>query len=162
MAEPNSLKGWHVALGCAGGLVVVITLLFSALFYFGFVQRGGVYDDLRIQLAQSQLNQLVPYIELYSAQQGQYPEHLEQVAELIPANIPVFINDASSPPLGTPRNYHYEKLPDDKYVLRSVGADGVPFTDDDIAPNGYEDGETGLSIDRPKVTTAPVQEEQPN
>jgi len=38
-------------------------VLYGALFYFGFAQRGGVYDDLRVKLAQTSINSLVPSIE---------------------------------------------------------------------------------------------------
>jgi hypothetical protein len=34
-------------------------IIFGSLFYFGFVQRGGIYDNLRVKLAQSGLNSLV-------------------------------------------------------------------------------------------------------
>ena len=52
-------KGWHlIALGL-GGIIFTASLCscvgyaYSSLFYKGFVERGGVYDDLRTQLAKS-------------------------------------------------------------------------------------------------------------
>jgi hypothetical protein len=127
--------------------------MFAALFYFGFVQRGGVYDDLRAQLTQTQLNQLVPYIELYRTQRGAYPDSLEQVAELIPANTPVMIQDTSMMQVGpTGRLYYYERVGEDHYILRSVGADGAPFTNDDIVPNGFQSGGVGLLLEKPAAT----------
>src|SRR5947209_6723444 len=64
--------GWGVATRKAGrrnlvllgsGGITFTLVLYGGLFYFGFVQRGGVYDHLRVQLAQSQLNALVPAVE---------------------------------------------------------------------------------------------------
>ncbi|MCP4094680.1 MAG: type II secretion system protein G, partial [Planctomycetaceae bacterium] len=41
---------------CGIGFSVI---LYGALFYFGFVQRGGVYDDLRVQLSKNTITSLV-------------------------------------------------------------------------------------------------------
>src|SRR5437899_13089066 len=51
------------AIGAGGILLTAIT--YGSLFYFGFVQRGGIYDDLRRRLAQTELNSLVQSIEYY-------------------------------------------------------------------------------------------------
>lgn len=162
VSDSRPPSGCIVALGCAGALVVMVAFGFAALFYFGFVQRGGVYDELRVQLAESQLNLLVPYIEMYRSRHGAYPESLEQVAEMIPANTPVMIQDASSPPLGPTRTYYYERVGEAHYLPRSVGADGSPFTEDDIVPNGFEAGQTGLVLERPAASSpAPPSETAP-
>jgi hypothetical protein len=150
MSEEKPPTGCYVAMGCVGAVIVVFALMFVALFYFGFVQRGGVYDAMRVQLAQGQLNQLVPYIELYRTQRGAYPDTLEQVAEIIPANTAVMIQDVSIVQVGpNGRLYHYERAGDDHYILRSVGADGAPFTEDDIIPNGFPSGGVGLLLEKP-------------
>jgi hypothetical protein len=159
VSEPDPPKGCFVAMGCAGALAAIAVLIafaFVALFYFGFVQRGGVYDDLRVKLAQSQLNQLIPYIEMYRSRHGAYPDNLEQVAELVPENTPVMIHDASAPPTGPSRPYHYERVGEEHFILRSVGADGVAFTDDDIVPDGYVGGQTGLVLERAVAPPAPA------
>src|SRR3546814_19733635 len=67
-----------------GGGIGFTRVLYGALFYFGFAQRGGVYDDLRAKLAQSTINSLVPSIELYKTQNGQYPESLK----VLPGSLP--------------------------------------------------------------------------
>ncbi len=163
MSDKGPPTGCYVALGCLGALVVAVALMFVALFYFGFAQRGGVYDGLRAQLAQGQLNQLVPYIELYRTQRGGYPNSLEQVAEIIPSNVPVMIYDASIVQVGPgSRLYHYERVGDDHYVLRSAGQDGVPFTDDDIVPDGFSDGGVGLLLNRPEAEPSPPPLSTPN
>jgi hypothetical protein len=163
MSEEKPPTGCYVAMGCAGAVIVVIGLMFVALFYFGFVQRGGVYDAMRVQLAQGQLNQLVPYIELYRTQRGAYPDTLEQVAEIIPANTAVMIQDVSFVQIGpNGRLYHYERVGDDHYILRGVGADGAPFTGDDIIPNGFSNGGVGLLLEKPAAApNSPTPEPAP-
>ena len=38
-----------------GILGILVTIgLYGSLFYFGFIQRGGVYDDLRLQMVSEQ------------------------------------------------------------------------------------------------------------
>ena len=44
------------------GITLTVTL-YSSLYYFGFVKRGGIYDDLRKDLAQNNLNSLVQTVE---------------------------------------------------------------------------------------------------
>jgi heme/copper-type cytochrome/quinol oxidase subunit 1 len=56
------------AIGAAGISFTII--LYGALFYFGFMQRGGVYDDLRTKLAQTTINSLVQSIEFNKVQHG--------------------------------------------------------------------------------------------
>jgi hypothetical protein len=152
MSEEKPPAGCYVALGCAGAVLVALMIMFGSLYYFGFVQRGGVYDGLRAQLAQGQLNQLVPYVEMYRTQRGVYPESLDQVAPLIPSNVPVGIHDASS--MAVDRIHHYERVGGANYILRSVGADGVPFTSDDIVPDGFPNGGVGLLLERPAATSS--------
>ena len=40
-------------------------ILYGSLYYFGFKQRGGVYDDLRDKLNQKTINSLVQSIEFF-------------------------------------------------------------------------------------------------
>jgi hypothetical protein len=153
--EDKTARGCVIgAAGCAGVFAIVLVGAFAALFYFGFVQRGGVYDGLRLQLAQSQLNQLVPYVELYRTQRGSYPETIDQLTEIIPPVTVVGAYDPSAPPTGAPRKFHYERVDADHYILRGVGADGEVFTEDDIVPQGFEAGGLGLLLERP---AAPAQ-----
>ena len=55
--------GRRLAIIGACGIATTV-VVYGALFYFGFHQRGGIYDDLRAKLAQSSINSLVPSIEL--------------------------------------------------------------------------------------------------
>jgi len=64
-------------------------------------------------------------------------------------------------PPDQPRTYYYKRLDAQHYVLRSVGADGIPFTNDDIVPNGYGAVRTGLVLERP-ATTSPASPPSPS
>lgn len=139
-----------VALIASLGMLFTVTL-YGALFYFGFVQRGGVYDDLRQQLTVNNLSTLVSEIEFYRLQHGTYPESLEQLQESQP-NKPIFIVDTSSTPLSAEqfRLFYYERSGDAHYYLRSVGNDGKAFTADDILPNieQTENSKIGLLLQK--------------
>src|SRR5262245_31267122 len=161
MSEGETPKGVYVAAGCLGAVAiagVLVAFMFASLFYFGFVQRGGVYDALRAQLAVSQLNELVPFVEMYRSRHGTYPDNLEQLAEIIPERTPVSIYDASTAPGAPFRPFYYERVGDTGYILRGLGADGEAFTADDILPDGYPPGSSGLLLERP----APPAMEAPN
>ena len=134
-------------LGCCGvGLSVV---LYSSLFYFGFVQRGGVYDGLRRKMAESTLITLVQAIEFYKIQHGQYPDTLETLNKSMPKGSMVFVFDPTDTRIGgTPRYFYYELVDESHYYLLGVGPDGKPFTNDDILPkiDPIPGGHVGLLI----------------
>ena len=66
-----------------GGIACTI-ILCPALFYFGFVQRGGVYDDLQKQLSETTITSLVQSIEFYRVRSGNYLESLETLHKFMP------------------------------------------------------------------------------
>src|SRR5471030_1682346 len=68
--------GAKLALVGAAGIGFSI-VLYGGLFYFGFVQRGGIYDDLRARMAQNNLNALVQSVEFYKLNHGEYPDSLQ-------------------------------------------------------------------------------------
>jgi hypothetical protein len=118
-----------------GGGIALSVVLYSALFYFGFVQRGGVYDDLRARLSEGTITSLVQAIEFYRIQNGKYPESLEVLRKSLPENSMVFVFDPTDIGMGgEPRYYHYELVNSEHYYLLGVGPDGQPFTQDDILP----------------------------
>jgi hypothetical protein len=144
--------GRKLALVGAGGIAFTV-LLYGGLFYFGFVQRGGIYDELRTRMAQTTLNSVVPAIEFYKLQHGSYPDSLEQLRQSLPKDSFVFVYDPTVMPFGsTPRYFFYERAGTDHYYLRGVGADGEPFTADDILPqiDVSAGARLGLLLDRPK------------
>lgn len=151
--------------GCIVAVIAVVGLvaaMFAALFYFGVMQRGGVYDGLRVRMAESLLNELVPYIELHRTQHGAYPESLEELSASLPDGVTVFIHDPTIRNEGdfvSQTTFYYKRIDDAHYVLRGVGVDGVPFTDDDIVPREFPN--TGLLLTPPASEPAPAVDAPP-
>ena len=110
-------------------------IIYGSLFYFGFVQRGGVYDHLRGQLAQTMLNSLVPAVETYRVEHGSYPESLEELRNSLPKNSFIMVADPRNVGFGhTPSSFYYERVGNDHYYLRAVGPSGKPFGAGDLVP----------------------------
>ena len=104
-------------------------------FYFGFAERGGVYDELRVKLAETNLTSLVPAIEFHKAQNGKYPASLETLQKAQPEGSAAFVFDPTDVQVvDKPRYFYFELVGDDHYYLLGVGADGKPFTQDDQNP----------------------------
>jgi len=117
-----------VFIGAAGLLITVAA--YGSLFYFA--QNSGVADDGFATLAQTQLNDLVKNIEFYKLQKGAYPDSLKQVDTKDSfANIDDPLQSFKGRKSVT---YQYHKI-GNKYLLFSVGKDGIPNTKDDIYPN---------------------------
>jgi hypothetical protein len=147
----SSRKAGGRTLALIGGAGVLFTVaLYAGLFYFGFVQRGGIYDELRVRLAQTVIDDLVPRIETYKIQNGRYPDSLDALKESLPPNSVAVIYDPTDVRAAKPRAFYYERVGEDHYYLRGVGADGVPFTPDDIVPEvgGAQPGKLGLLRER--------------
>ncbi|CAM4295168.1 hypothetical protein F901_01727 [Acinetobacter dispersus] len=123
-----------VVIGISG--ICFSIIIYGLLFYFGLVQRGGVYDELRVKLSQTAMTSLVQAIEFYKIENGHYPESLEILNQSLPENSPVFVFDATDVSWNSsPRYYHYELKNSSHYYLLSVGQDGKPYTSDDILPD---------------------------
>ncbi|WP_288368469.1 type II secretion system protein GspG [uncultured Alcanivorax sp.] len=142
----KKLGGKKLAIIGACGIGFSI-ILYALLFYFGFVQRGGVYDDLRVQLSKNTITSLVQAIEFYKTQNGQYPESLEALRKSLPENSMVFVHDPTDVQMGgEPRYYHYELQDQDHYYLLGVGPDGQPYTNDDVLPNIEINQNSGVGL----------------
>ncbi|MFB2566832.1 type II secretion system protein GspG [Rhizobium sp. IMFF44] len=141
-------RGLLVVLG-AGGILVTIGL-YGGLYYKGFVERGGIADDLKKRLALQTLDNLVSTVELYRLQHGSYPSSLDELQKAVPKGNAVFINDPFQ--LGASKDqepFYYQRVESDHYYLRSIGPDGMPFTADDIVPDVTNpSGRLGLLIDK--------------
>jgi Type II secretion system (T2SS), protein G len=126
--------GKALALVGAGGIAFTV-MAYGGLYYFGMIQRGGIYDDLRRTIAQQQLGQLVRSIEFYKVANGEYPTSLQQLQQAVGKSTTIFIHDPTDVnTVAGPRYFYYERVGTDRYYLRSVGPDGQPFTADDIVP----------------------------
>jgi hypothetical protein len=124
-----------VIVGIAGICFTII--LYGSLFYFGFVHRGGVFDNMRAQMAVTMLNSTVKEIEYYKLQHGHYPTSLKEIVSTDNSMMPVAIDPTKIMGTETKDPYFYYELSGDgtHYFLRSVGPDGIPFTSDDILPS---------------------------
>jgi hypothetical protein len=128
--------GWKVAILGAMGICFTV-VLYSTLIYQGFVKRGGIYDELRGQMAEQMLVAVVKEIEFYKVQNGKYPESLKDVEPKGKPQGFVSIYDPSQMRLGNKelKLFHYALVNGGaNYHLLSVGADGVPYTEDDVYP----------------------------
>ena len=119
----------------AGGIAFT-AVVYSGLFYFGFAYRGGVFDELRTDLARSTITSLVQAIEFHKTQNGTYPESLQSLQRSLTEDSIVFVFDPTDVGLDAqPRYFFYQLVRTDHYYLLGVGADGEPVTSDDIHPN---------------------------
>jgi tetratricopeptide (TPR) repeat protein len=125
-----------VALIGIGGIAFTL-LIYGGLFYFGFVKRGGVYDNLRHDMAKTMLTSLVQTVEFYKLQHENYPATLKDLEKSLDKNQLVSVYDPTQMRIGEKPSYFYYQLSADgsTYYLFGVGADGKPFTADDILPD---------------------------
>lgn len=127
--------------------VLFNVVIYGSLFYFGFVQRDGIYDDLRAQMSATNINELVRAIEFHKLQNGEYPANLDILESSLDENSLVFTHDSSHVAFTSePRKYHYELVDPDNYYLLGVGRDGVPYTSDDIVPSIQVPGESNIGL----------------
>ncbi|GHA36484.1 hypothetical protein ACFFLZ_22855 [Photobacterium aphoticum] len=113
-------------------------VLYGTLGYFGFVQEGGVYDDLRSELVKVQLTSSVQAVELYKVQNGAYPTSLEVLQKSLPEGSLVDLNDAALVSISGEKLYYYIVIDENHYHIRSHGRDGIINTLDDILPSPIE------------------------
>ena len=141
--------GKKLALLGAGGITLTV-VIYSGIYYFSFMQRGGIYDELRRKQAEHSLVSLVFALEFHRAQFGYYPDTLVGLEAALPIGAPVPVYDAfDTSGSDTPRKFHYEKVGDAHYRLLSVGPDERPYTADDIVPSieAAPSGTVGLLVE---------------
>lgn len=119
-------------LGLSG--IVFTIVIYSTLYYFSSVKRGGTYDELRITMNHYLLKEIDKEMINYKVKFGTYPTVLKDILK-IDKNLTL-----KDPIVHVINNYKgdslfYYKLTPDSFVLFSVGFDGKPFTSDDIHPN---------------------------
>lgn len=133
-------RGWRLIVLGLGGIIFTV-VLYGSLFYFGFIQRGGIYDKLRADMAKEQLPKIIVSIEYFKLQNGRYPNSLTELEEKSSDKF-LFIADPIDTKMdsNSPRNYYYQLIEDGQgYYLFSSGFDGVPFSEDDILPEISKD-----------------------
>lgn len=135
-----------IIIGLVG--MIVSFILQAGLYRIGFIGRDGIPEPARDALAQGALNALVPQLEAYKAKHGRYPKTLTVLAKANAPDKHVLIYDPTfAPSSGRARRlFYYRPVKNRKaYYLLGVGADGKPYTADDILPNALS-GTTGLKI----------------
>ena len=141
-----SRRSWPLVwMGSMGILLTIV--IYAWLFYSGFEDKGGLFARLRQRMAVQEMTALVPEIEYYKVKNGHYPARLQQIVSI---DSEPDIRDPTQPLLSG-MTFSYRLDPSGKfYYLRSVGADGVPFTADDLLPTISEDErkKTGLQLER--------------
>jgi hypothetical protein len=136
----------------AGGICLSI-ILYGGLFYFGMMQRGGIYDDLRAKLAQSSLNALVQNVEFYRVSRGQYPDSLTDLKNSLPKDsldVTHLIDPRALNTKGPDQYFYYKKVDEGHYYLRGVASDGKPFSPGALVPQLPASANLGLLIDPPQ------------
>jgi hypothetical protein len=136
-------------LGASG---ILFSVVYAAVFYFGMIQPGPLSGWLRSYMAVYALNSAVMDIESYKLQYGRYPVSLSEVEPKPKTRINNFIDPTSTRRGGVSNGRFYYQLDSSGkfYYLRSLGPDGIPFTDDDILPalSENERKKTGLRLQR--------------
>ena len=136
---------WGLALWKTTGKRLVVIGLVGMLFSFalqaglyrvGFIGRDGIPAPARDPLAQGALNALVHQLEAYKARHGRYPVTLVALSKSAGADQVLIYDPTFAPASGEPRRlFHYRRLKNgDGYYLLGVGADGKPYTGDDLLP----------------------------
>lgn len=139
----------NTKLKIVGSLGIAFTvILYSSLGYFGLVQEDGVYDELRQEMANTQLNSVIQAIEFYKIQNAVYPDSLKTLQESLPENSMVFLSDPTQINAEEGAYYFYDLISEQQYHIRALGRDGVLNTDDDVLPTPMEN--IGLTVDYTK------------
>jgi hypothetical protein len=139
-----------ILLGCLGTALTVG--LYGTLFYKGFMERGGEFDELRRSGATLMLTELVRRIEYYRNAKGQYPGTLLELEDFLGNTSSVTVYDLMTQQALSSREktLFFFQLTDNKshYYLLGIGTDGKPFTADDVLPDlpEQERTKTGLLL----------------
>ena len=121
----------------ACGILSTIVLYGVVLPLVGLMFSLGSHSSMFEPHARSILTTMVRHIEYYKLQNNRYPTDLAELRSSLKDGEMVFSFDVTGPlKMGeSPREFHYEVINNGKqYVLFSIGADGKPFTKDDIHP----------------------------
>lgn len=119
-------------LGLCG--ILFTTIIYSSIYYFGFVKWGGKFDELRVTMNAVLLQDIEKGLSNYKSEFGEYPEDLNKLLifdESLTIKDPIIklIKDYKGDSL------FYYKCTKNNYELFSVGFDGIPNTDDDVFSN---------------------------
>ena len=138
---------WLVWMGL-GGIAISVAAMIAI---FTFRSSNLPFGPMTQMLARQHLASAVEAVEFHKVQTGHYPDALTDLRDSLPPEAMLFIFDPSKmwSMTGT-RMFYYERIDADHYYLLSEGADGKPFTADDVVPTiGIKPGShVGLTIKR--------------
>ena len=113
-----------IKIGCATALV---NILVSFSFFSRLRPVSDKSNSIAITIA-NKLDETADFLEYYQLRYGHYPDSLGELRKL---DLGISLNDPFARQKGA--NFFY-KLAGEKYILFSVGKDGIPGTEDDIYP----------------------------
>jgi general secretion pathway protein G len=121
-------------------LMVVIVLIGLLA---GVVSVGvfGVLKKGRITAAVGQIKEIEKAIAMYKMETGRFPEELDQLMEPVGVHDEGLMSEIPTDPWGNTYIYDPSGGTKRKYLIVSMGEDGVEGTDDDVT-NEYTPGET--------------------
>jgi len=129
------------------GVVATIpsVLIYGSLTLYNFTASGR---DGWTTFCKPQMDQLVKNIEFYKKEYHRYPDSLEQLTK---DQEFLFINDPVQSFTNTKYgNIYVYKNEGSKYILFSMGVDGIPYTKDDIFPSTKYFDSTLTGLVRPQ------------
>ena len=125
--------------------IIPSVLVYGSLYLFNFTPSGL---NSWTAFSKPQMDQLVKNIEFYKKEYHAYPDSLEQLTK---DQQFLFINDPvqsfSKSKYGDKYIYKREGS---KYILFSMGVDGIPYTKDDIFPSAKYFDSTLTGLVRPQ------------
>ncbi len=130
-----SQSGGKLALIGLGGICFTI-VLYGTLFYNLFKKDGGMFEDLKTQMAQSNLLLAIKELEYYKVQHGSYPEKLSELRQGKPTiNQPLLREPYFEFGNMDLPYFCYELINEgNNYYLYSRGPDQIKDTTDDVFP----------------------------
>lgn len=116
------------AIGFLGNIVLSVLI-------YRYAMTDPATAELRRRMVAIELGRVVEAVDAHKAEHGRYPSRLEAIVALPKLRRPVSIFDQSAGISFNPKPFQYIVTPDGEHFgLFAVGADGEPWTEDDILP----------------------------
>jgi hypothetical protein len=115
-------------------IIGAVSILITIVYHFAFLYQNEYslkHKKIIEHISQKDLNQLVKDVEFFKLQYGKYPDSLDEMLTkqygVIVTDIIQILQKRSN------IDFYYQKV-GEKYMLFSLGEDGLPNTKDDIYP----------------------------
>ena len=113
-------------------IMIVLTIMASMMTLVGFFAVGALQNS-KIKKAETQVGQIVQFLDVYYVTIGEYPQSLDDLTEP-PGGMSPIVEEIPQDPWGN--DYEYRRTNSDSYELFSNGPDGSGGSEDDIYPGG--------------------------